>query len=420
MIVFRALQGFSAGALMPLVFAAVYTVFPPRRQALVMTVMSFCMVTSSAAGPVLGGWITDVASWPFMFWISVPTGFALMIASAFLIRIDKAEPSLARNIDFLGISLAATSLLCLLVVLEEGRRQDWFDSRLILTLTLISGASAYLFFWRELTCRHPVVDLRAFKNRNFSVGCFYIFVFGAALYVPLFLLPLYLAEVRAIDTFQIGTIVVVLGLSMAISTPIAGLLLRLVHLRWVAFIGFGGMAVGTWLQGQLTAEYGFSELVLPQVIRGLASQCCWLSVVTLALGSMPRHEVKNASALFNLVMRLGAAIAIAIGSNQLENRTLRHYSEIADTVSFDQPSFAESVPRLSQLFEGRYGDSPTSDQAGLNLLVEIATRQAMIMAFNDVTQATAMLGILALFLLPFFRATTNPPGSRKFRTGRNE
>ncbi|SVA49747.1 uncharacterized protein METZ01_LOCUS102601 [marine metagenome] len=420
MIVFRALQGFSAGALMPLVFAAVYTVFPPRRQALVMTVMSFCMVTSSAAGPVLGGWITDVASWPFMFWISVPTGFALMIASAFLIRIDKAEPSLARNIDFLGISLAATSLLCLLVVLEEGRRQDWFDSRLILTLTLISGASAYLFFWRELTCRHPVVDLRAFKNRNFSVGCFYIFVFGAALYVPLFLLPLYLAEVRAIDTFQIGTIVVVLGLSMAISTPIAGLLLRLVHLRWVAFIGFGGMAVGTWLQGQLTAEYGFSELVLPQVIRGLASQCCWLSVVTLALGSMPRHEVKNASALFNLVMRLGAAIAIAIGSNQLENRTLRHYSEIADTVSFDQPSFAESVPRLSQLFEGRYGDSPTSDQAGLNLLVEIATRQAMIMAFNDVTRATAMLGILALFLLPFFRATTNPSGSRKFRTGRNE
>ena len=167
------------------------------------------------------------------------------------------------------------------------------------------------------------------------------------------------------------------------------------------------MAVGTWLQGQLTAEYGFSELVLPQVVRGLASQCCWLSVVTLALGSMPRHEVKNASALFNLVMRLGAAIAIAIGSNQLENRTLRHYSEIADTVSFDQPSFVESVPRLSQLFEGVYGDSPTSDRAGLNLLVEIATRQAMIMAFNDVTKNTALLSAMALLLLPLFRRKTN-------------
>ena len=127
------------------------------------------MVTSSAAGPVLGGWITDILSWHWVFWISVPTGFALMFASMFLIRIDKAEPSLARNIDFLGISLAATALLCLLVVLEEGRRHDWFDSRLILSLTLVSGLSAYLFLWRELTCRHPVVDLRAFfESRLFD------------------------------------------------------------------------------------------------------------------------------------------------------------------------------------------------------------------------------------------------------------
>ena len=420
MIVFRALQGFSGGALMPLVFAAVYTIFPPHRQTTVMTILSFCMVTSSAAGPVLGGWITDILSWHWIFWISVPTGFALMFASMFLIRIDKAEPSLARNIDFLGISLAATALLCLLVVLEEGRRHDWFDSRLILSLTLVSGLSAYLFLWRELTCRHPVVDLRAFLNRDFSISCFYIFVFGAILYVPLFLLPLYLAEVRAIDTFEIGTIVVVLGLSMAISTPIAGLLLRLVQLRWVAFIGFGGMAIGTWLQGQLTADYGFSELVLPQVVRGLASQCCWLSVVTLALSSVPPDKVKNASALFNLVMRLGAAVAIAVGSNELENRTLRHYSEIADTVSFDQPSVGESLPRLSELFEGRYGNSPTAEQAGLNLLVEIATRQAMIMAFNDVTQLAALLAVFALLFLPFFRNKTNLFGPHQFGARRSD
>ena len=411
MIIFRALQGFSAGALMPLVFAAVYTIFPPRRQTIVMTIMSFCMVTSSAVGPVLGGWITDVLSWHWMFWISVPIGFILMVASALLIRIDEAEPSLAKNIDFLGISLAATSLLCLLVVLEEGRRQDWFDSRLILSLALFSGVSAYLFLWRELSCRYPVVDLRAFLNRDFSVGCFYIFVFGAVLYIPLFLLPLYLAEVRAIDTFQIGTIVVVLGLSMVVSTPIAGLLLRLLDLRWVALIGFGGMAIGTWLQGQLTADYGFAELVLPQVVRGLASQCCWLSVVTLALGSVHPDKVKNASALFNLIMRLGAAVAIAIGSNELENRTLRHYSEIADTVSFDQPAVGESMPRLAELFEGRYGNSPTSDRAGINLLVDIATRQAMIMAFNDVTRIAALLAALALVLLPLFRSRQRPDQS---------
>ena len=403
MIVFRALQGFSAGALMPLVFAAVYTVFPRNRHATVMTILSFCMVTSSAAGPMLGGWITDVLSWRWMFWISVPTGLVLMVLSIVFIRIDKADSSLARNIDFLGISLAATSLLSLLVVLEEGRRQDWFHSHFILTLTVISATSGYLFVWRELTCKHPVVDLRAFFSRDFSLGCFYAFVFGAILYVPLFLLPLYLAEIRAIDTFQIGTIVVVLGISMVLSTPIAGFLVRVIHLRWVALIGFGGMAIGTWLQGNLNAEYGFSDLVLPQMIRGLASQCCWLSVVTLALSSTPVEKVKNASALFNLLMRLGAAVAIAIGSNQLENYSLRHYSEIADTVSFAEPPVSAAIPRLTQLFEGQYGQSPVADQAGLTLLVDVVRRQALIMAFNDVTQNAALVAALALLLLPLFR-----------------
>ena len=126
---------------------------------------------------------------------------------------------------------------------------------------------------------------------------------------------------------------------------------------------------------------------------------------------MHPDKVKNASALFNLVMRLGAAVAIAIGSNELENRTLHHYSEIADTVSFDQPSVGQSMPRLSELFEGRYGNSPTSDRAGINLLVDIATRQAMIMAFNDITRIAALLAALALVLLPLFRSRQRPDQS---------
>ena len=221
--------------------------------------------------------------------------------------------------------------------------------------------------------------------------------------MPLFLLPLYLAEIRAIDTLQIATIVVVLGVSMVLSTPIAGFLIRVVHLRWVALIGFGGMAMGTWLQGNLNAEYGFSDLILPQVIRGLASQCCWLSVVTLALGSITTDKVKNASALFNLIMRLGAAVGIAIGSNQLENHALRYYSEISNTVTFAEPPVSESIPRFAELFEKQYGKSPIADQAGLTLLVEVVQRQAMIMAFNNVTQTAALLAILALLLLPLFR-----------------
>ncbi len=403
MIVFRAVQGFSGGALMPLVFAATYSIFPKHQHTLIMTILSFVLVTPMAIAPLLGGWITDILSWHWMFWLSVPAGTILMLASLVFIRIDKPELSLARNIDFLGIALAAASLLFLIVVLEEGQRLDWFESRLIICLTVASATSAYLFIWRELTCQHPIVDLRVFANRDFSVGCFYICVYGAVFIVPAFLLPLYLAEIRAIDTFQIGTIIAVLGISMAISSPITGFLLRILSLRWVAFLGFGGMAAGNWLQGHLTADVGFSELILPQVIRGMSSQCCWLSCVTLALSSIQFDKVKNASSLYGLFMRIGAAVALAVGSTLLENNTLRQYSEIANTISFDQPSVSGSVPELTKLFEGRFGDSPTADQAGLTLLIDLASRQAMIMAFNDVTKYTALLSAMALLLLPLFR-----------------
>ncbi len=107
-------------------------------------------------------------------------------------------------------------------------------------------------------------------------------------------------------------------------------------------------------------------------------------------------------------MRLGAAIAIAVGSTQLENNTIRHYSEIADTVSFDQHSVGESIPTLTNLFRGRYGESPTADQAGLTLLIDLVTQQAMIMAFNDVTKNTALLSLMALILLPLFRRKSSP------------
>tara|TARA_Y100000758_G_scaffold300543_1_gene264845 strand:- start:724 stop:2265 length:1542 start_codon:yes stop_codon:yes gene_type:complete len=407
MIAFRALQGFCGGALMPLVFATTYHVFPRHQHTAVMTILSFVLVTPIAIAPLVGGWITEALTWRWMFWFSIPPGIILMLASIAFIKIDKTEFSLARNIDFLGIALAAASLLFLIVVLEEGRRHDWFDSRLILALATASVISAYLFIWRELSCQHPVVDLKVFVNRDFSVGCFYTFIYGAIFFVPFFLLPLYLAEIRAIDTLQIGTIIVVLGISMAISSPLAGIMVRVLHLRWVAFIGFGGMAVGNWLQGNLTADVGFSELILPQVVRGISSQFCWLSCVILALGSIDPAKVKNASSLYSLFMRLGAAVAIAVGSTQLENNTVRHYSEIADTVSFDQPSVSESIPALTNLFTGQYGASPTADQAGLTLLVELVTQQATIMAFNDVTKNTALLSAMALLLLPLFRRKTN-------------
>jgi DHA2 family multidrug resistance protein len=403
MIVFRALQGFSGGALMPMTLATMYLSFPPRLTTVLVTAMALFGVSSVAVGPVLGGWLTETLGWRWIFWINLPFALIFMVLGSLLMRFDEPDRELARHIDFLGITLAAIFLGSLLVVLQEGQRRDWFDSDLIVALSVIAALAAYLFMWREFSTRHPVVDLRVFASRDFSIACFFIAIFGALLYVPLFILPLFLAEVRGIDTFAIGTITAVLGTSMVISGFTTSVMLRYMRRRTVAALGFSGLALGTWLQGFLTAEYGFAELVLPQVLRGFSSQMCWLSLVTLAVGGLPASQVKNGTALFNTVMRLGAGIALAVANTMLVVRARVHYAEIASGIPAGRVGEGLAVPTAQSMFHALYGVSPEATRAGIVVIANIAEREALIRAYNDVTLGAALVCVASLLLLPLMR-----------------
>ena len=403
MIAFRALQGFSGGALMPLTLSTTYLCFPQRLHTILVTLVALFGTSSVAVGPTLGGWLTEILGWRWIFWVPLPFAVMFMVGGNLLIRFDRPDRDLARHIDFLGVALAGIFLGSLLYVLEEGQRSDWFDSDLIVILAVVAGLAAYLFIWREFSIRYPVVDLRVFANRDFAIACFYIAIFGALLYIPIFILPLFLAEVRAIDTWAIGTIVAVLGVSMVISGGIAGVMLRYMRRRTVAALGFAGLALGTWLQGFLTAEYGFSDLVLPQAIRGLASQMCWLSLVTLAVGNLPPEQVKNGAALFNTVMRLGAAISIAVANAMIVLRSRVHYAEIAAGVPAGHPGESQVLPSVEALFQALHGASPEAARAGVVVISELAQREALIRAYNDVTQGAALLCAASLLLMPLMR-----------------
>lgn len=403
MIVFRALQGFGGGAMMPMVFAAVFIVFPRRQQTLVMTVVSIAGTTAMAVGPAVGGWVTETLGWRLIFAVNLPIALAVLVVVLAFVRFDKPQWQMRHNIDFLGIGLAATCLACLLIVLEEGPNEDWFESEIILGLALISFLSFYLFFWRELSCRYPVVDLRVFTERNFLLGSIFITIFGSVIYVPLFLLPIYLAQVRDIDTLSIGLIMAVLGGSMALSGFVAGFMLRYMRRRYVAAIGFACLALGTYWQSTLTAEYGFDELLAPQILRGLASQLCWLASATMALGSIPPDGVRNASALFNLVMRLGAAVMVAVVSTELWDRTKVAYHGIADTIPVGQLGAQALMPNVTGIFHPLHGDSPEAARAALNYMVQVAEREAFLISVNDITFAAALAALVPILLMPLVR-----------------
>ena len=406
MIIFRSLQGFMGGGLAPMIWAAIYVSFPGRSRNYLLAIVSLLGTSAVALGPSLGGWISEEASWPWLFYFSVP--FAALSATIvfFFVDFDTPDWSVFKEIDVLGIILMASFFMCLLIVLEEGRRQDWFESGLIVVLASISVISGLSFVWRELTCEKPLIDLRVFGNFNFSIGAFYVAVFGAGMFVPLYLLPLFLSRIIGLNTWQIGSMLVVLGITMMITGFFMPLLMRLFSLRTIAIAGFSMMALGTWYQAQLNFDTGFVELLLPQFLRGAATQMCFLSMVGLAVGSLPEFQVKAGTALFQLTMRLGAAVSVTIANNYLFIRTRHHYHNIRESVAVGDPIAAETLGILETSGSRMLGESPWALVASVQRYAAIGEREAMILAFNEVTTVVALCIAVTLIFMPLVRGPT--------------
>ena len=403
MIVFRSLQGLMGGGLAPMIFAAIYASYPKHYQNYLLAIVSLLGTSAMALGPSLGGWISEEASWPWLFYFSVP--FALISAALVFFCVDLDEPnwSIFKDVDLLGISLMATCFISLLVVLEEGRRQDWFHSEMIVLLASMSLVAGVLFVWRELACKNPLIDLRVFGNLNFSVGSFYLAIFGAGMFVPLYLLPLFLSRILGLNTWQIGSMLVVLGLTMMVCTFFMPWLMRTFSLRTVAIVGFSMMALGTWYQAQLNFDTGFFELLWPQVLRGIATQMCFLSMVGLAVGSLPERQVKAGTALFQLSMRLGGAICVAIANNYLFVRTRHHYQVMRESIVAGDPTTQEALGVLESTGSAILGESPSATIASIQRYALLGEREAMILAFNEITTVVAICLAFSLLFLPLVK-----------------
>jgi MFS transporter, DHA2 family, multidrug resistance protein len=231
MIVFRALQGFIGGGMIPTVFAAAFSIFPPAKRGLVNPLIGLIATLAPTIGPTLGGYLTDLASWHWLFFINIVPGIAVTIGTIALVDFDEPDWSLLRTFDWWGLGFMALFLCSLEYVLEEGPGKDWFSDSRIVIFTVLALVGAVLFFWRALTTKFPIVDLSAFTDRNFWTGCLFSFVLGIGLYGLTYLYPVFLGRVRGYSSLQIGETMFVTGIAMFFSAPIAGRLLGLLDNR---------------------------------------------------------------------------------------------------------------------------------------------------------------------------------------------
>lgn len=381
MIVYRAIQGFIGGGMIPSVFAAAFTIFPPSKRSIVSPMIGLVATLAPTIGPTIGGYLSHAFSWHWLFLVNIVPGILVTAVAWSMIDFDKPETSLWKKFDWWGLLSMGLFLGSLEYILEEGNNKDWFSDAHIVIGTLVMVSGALVFFWRALRMDFPVVDLRAFTNRNFAFGSLFSFVMGIGLYGLTYLYPLYLGRIRGYDSLMIGKTMFVSGLAMLLTAPVAGVLSARLDPRVMMGIGFAGFALGTWMMTGLTADWDFYELLIPQILRGCSLMLCMVPINNIALGTLPPARIRNASGLFNLTRNLGGAVGLAVINTLLTQRSDQHYVRLSEHVNFANPAALDWLSSVGANYDD-YGFDGT--QIAVQKLAGVVTEQSWLLAYIDV------------------------------------
>jgi DHA2 family multidrug resistance protein len=400
LVVWRVVQGFCGGAIIPCVFSAVFLLFPPRLHDRATMIAGVLAMLAPTLGPTLGGWITETLSWHWLFLVNLPPGIVVGALVGALIAIDRPDWRRLRHIDYATLALIAIFLATLELALKQAPTLGWLSASALLMFAVCAGTGAAAVR-RCLVRPEPIVDLRAFAERNFALGCWLSFALGMGLYGAVYLMPLFLGYIRQHSPLEIGAVMAVTGAAQLIAAPLATIADLRYDRRWLAALGYGLLAVGLALSCVQTYATDFDAMFWPQVVRGAALMLCILPVTTIALGRLPAARIANASGLFNLMRNLGGAIGLALVDTILEQRPPVHAERIVARLLAGDPDAARLVGLSTERFKG----VPLGpiDQATKDFVAPLVERAAAVASFNDAWLLLAVLVGVALLAVPLLR-----------------
>ncbi|MEN3288421.1 MAG: transporter, family, multidrug resistance protein, partial [Bradyrhizobium sp.] len=306
-------------------------------------------------------------------------GILITIGVLMLVDFDQPNFKLLERFDWFGLIFMAGFLGSLEYVLEEGPQYEWIQDTSVAICAVVCVVSGVAFFWRVLTAGEPIVDLRAFSNRNFAVGCLLQFCIGIGLYGLTYIYPRYLAEVRGYSALMIGETMFVSGVVMFLMAPIVGRMMQRFDMRYIIAFGLVTFALGSYQMTGITRDYDFWELFVPQVLRGVGMMCAMVPTNNIALGTLAPDRVKNASGLFNLMRNLGGAVGLAVINQVLNDRTDLHISRLQERVNWGNATAVETLNNFTQRLQGM-GDAAVM---AMKQLSQIVHRQAVVMGYGD-------------------------------------
>jgi len=410
LIVWRTLQGYAAGTIIPMVFATGYKMFPKELKHRAILLAGTVVMLAPSVGPFVGGYIAQKLAWNWLFLINVPIGIAVSVVVYAIVRIDRADRSAWRTVDVPAFAALSVGLGCLQTLLKVAPEDRWASVRddLLIAVTLASG---YLFVRRCLRRKEPLVDLAPLRCPSFAAACGFNFVLGMGLFGSLYVLPLFLGFVRFHSPLEIGTIMTVMGVSQLLAAPLATIADRRLSPQAVAFAGFAMFATGALVNAFQTPRTDFTELLLPQILRGTALLFCILPITNVALADLGADELSNASGLLNLMRNVGGAVGIGLVDTIVNVRPAAIGQALVDRLVRGDAATANFVGIPVDMLRG--ADLAHADPADIAFVKPILERAAATVAFNEAWMFLAATLFLSLVLVPLLRRTETAAGARE-------
>jgi DHA2 family multidrug resistance protein len=414
LIFFRILQGAGGGGLQPISQAILVESFPRSKQGMAMAIYGMGVVVAPIIGPTLGGWITDSFSWRWIFFINVPVGVVAIFMTMALVH---DPPYMIRKtlkqglkIDFIGLGLLALGLGFLQVMLDKGQTEDWFESRFIVTCAVLGVLGlAGVIFW-ELRQSEPLVDLRLFTQRNYSMATFMMFAMGVVMYGTTVLLPILLQTQMGYTAQWAGLVLSPGGLMTLFVMPLVGRLLGIFQPRWLVVCGLTILGVGMYRLSELSPDTGFWTFVTTWAVSRAGMPFLFVPINVMAFAYVPREKTNNATGLINLTRNLGGSVGISLVAAAQNRLAQVSQADLTGHLNPLNPTYTRRLAALQGALQAGGSNSALAADRAHAIIYGEVLRQSSMLAFVDVFRILAWICV-ALIPLMFFMKPAKPGGS---------
>jgi DHA2 family multidrug resistance protein len=403
LLLFRALQGAVAGPMYPVTQSLLIGTYPPEKRGMALALLSMVTVVAPIAGPILGGWITDNYSWPWIFFINVPIGIFASVVVANQLR-EKLEQLERPRVDYVGLITLIIGVGALQIVLDKGNDEDWFNSQFIIIASIVSAVALAVFLIWELTDKDPIVDLKLFRHRNFTTGTLAMVLGYAAFFSIALLVPLWLQQNLGYTSTWAGFATAPLGVIPVLLTFFVGKYATRMDLRLLAAASFLVMGGTCFMRADFYLQIDFYHVAMVQLWQGLGVALFFMPTLTILLSDLQTNEIAAGSGLATFLRTLGGSFSASITTLMWTRRAVTHHEQLAEHINPYNPASQQALEQLSH----------GNPQRGATVLNGMITQQSFQISFNEVFHVLGwiFIGLIVVIFLakPPFTPKVRPAG----------